>query len=227
MKEVRQDCRDIYNAYMVDGADFEGKYDIPICPSTITEFPRKVITFNEAKQELNKDNPDFDSVVSFYKDDYKFDGPYCGVWSNPDKWIPILMPFQGVIQPDFSTYQDFPKALKIYNVYRMRAIGYYFWKNGIKIITNYRFGTDETFDFCCDGIQTRSLVFVSTLGCIKSYEDINRIVNGIRLLISQKDPRGIGIYGSVPQKLKFLLKKNCVPFRKYETEIVRRMKGAC
>ena len=51
---------------------------------------------------------------------------------------PIEISYYHNSTPDFSTYQDFPEPLKVYNTYRMRAFGYWLTKNGIKVINNIR-----------------------------------------------------------------------------------------
>ena len=114
----RSGCKDIWNAFMVEGADF-GKYDIPFCPTTATHIPRQQITWEEAKQ-IHKQHiiaKEFDyyedAFVNWNLDDYKFDGPR-GIWHNYNFVLKVLYHFAGAITPDFSTYQDFPEALKLY-----------------------------------------------------------------------------------------------------------------
>lgn len=48
MKRPRKGCRDVFNAYMCQGAVF-GSNDIPLCPTTATALPEEVITWEEAK----------------------------------------------------------------------------------------------------------------------------------------------------------------------------------
>lgn len=90
---------------MVKGASFS-KNDIPLCPTTAVEVPKKVISYKEArtiyKKEIKK-NPDFkeDSYVHFYIDDYVFDGKRKGIWVNPKEGYKVLSHFEGIIVPDF------------------------------------------------------------------------------------------------------------------------------
>jgi hypothetical protein len=223
---IRKGIKDIFNAFMVKNAEFEGKYDIPISPANVTKFPSKIITFEEAKSELKKENPDFNAVVCFFKDDYKFDSRESGVWAKPYEWLPVLANFEGVIQPDFSTYQDFPKVLKIYNVYRMRAIGCFLVDNGIPVIANYRHGTEETFDFCLDGIPENAFVCISTLGSLKKIENRKRIKVGLEQLVKMKKPKGVIVYGAAPKDIFGILDLYDVSYQSYQsyqTEIERRM----
>ncbi len=85
--------------------------------------------------------------VCFYIDDYKFDAPR-GIWHSAEHALAVLCHFTEFITPDFSTYQDFPEPLKIYATYRMRLMGYRLGRNGLAIINNVRWGTDETYRYC-------------------------------------------------------------------------------
>lgn len=46
---VRAGCKDIWNAFMSEGATF-GKHDIPFCPTTASDVPKSQVTWEEAKQ---------------------------------------------------------------------------------------------------------------------------------------------------------------------------------
>jgi len=200
----RSGCKDIWNAYMVDGADFS-PHDIPFCPTTAVELPHAIVSWIEAKA-IYKKNISFEryfhynAFVCFYIDDYKFDGPR-GIWHDSKHTLTILRHFSGVITPDFSTYQDFPEPLKIYATYRMRLIGYWLGKNGISVINNVRWGTDETFRYCFDGIPKNSIVAIGTVGGNpRRYIDRERFEKGLNEMIRVLRPHTIIIYGSANYK---------------------------
>lgn len=160
MKKIRASCKDVWNAFMVRGAKWSPN-DIPICPTTANVTPEDVISFAEAKTLYNQHTKlgDIDFFVSdfvhFYIDDYKFDGK-SGIWFDYEQAAEVLKHFSGMITPDFSTCVDFPEPLKIYNTYRMRAFGYWYGiLLGHSVINNVRWGTEETFKYCFDGILLR------------------------------------------------------------------------
>lgn len=132
MRKVRTGCKDTFHASMVKDATF-AEHDIPYCPTTATNLPAILLTYDEAKaiynRQIKRGNKNFLHIafVCFYMDDYKFDGKN-GIWQNYRLALNVLNHFSGVITPDFSTYQDFPKPLKLYNTYRMRAFGYWLGK---------------------------------------------------------------------------------------------------
>ena len=198
--KVRKGCKDIWNAYMADGAIYSS-HDIPFCPTTATELPHSIVTWEEAKAIYKKNisvKRDFkyDAFVCFYIDDYKFDGAR-GIWHDSKHALAVLCHFAGVITPDFSTYQDFPEPLKIYATYRMRLMGYWLGRNGIAVINNVRWGTDETYRYCFDGISKNSIVCIGTVGgSPRKYIDRDRFENGLLEMVQILQPHTIIVYGS-------------------------------
>ncbi len=198
---VRKGCRDIWNAFMVKGATFT-EHDIPYCPTTAKSIPENIITYDEArsiyKKELEHKNKEFknSAFVCFYTDDYKFDST-CGIWFGYKTAFRILQHFAGIITPDFSTYQDFPEPLKIYNTYRMRAFGYCYGRQGGEVINNVRWGTPETYDYCFAGIPQNSVVAIGTVGgSPRKLLNRKRFEDGLDEMIKRLSPKLIIVYGS-------------------------------
>lgn len=197
----RSGCKDVWNAFMCEDAKF-GVYDIPYCPTTASEPPKDIVTWEEAKSIYKKclatKGQEFhiDAYVCWYIDDYKFDGPR-GIWHDSKFTLKVLRHFAGVITPDFSTYQDFPEPLKIYNTYRMRVYGYWLGKNGIPVINNVRWGTQESFRYCFEGIPKNSLVAIGTCGgSPRKHQDRKRFEDGLCELVRVLCPHTIIVYGS-------------------------------
>ena len=200
-KQNRSSPKDIWNSFMVKGATFL-EHDIPYCPTTAKSLPAMIITYDEAKSIYKRNvangNNYFSHLayVCFYMDDYKFDGAH-GIWQHPQNALKILRHFAGVITPDFSTYQDFPEPLKLYNTYRMRAFGYWLCKCGLNVINNVRWGTKESFDYCFVGIPKNSVVAIGTLGgSPKKHIDRQRFNEGFAEMLKILRPYAIIIYGS-------------------------------
>lgn len=200
-KEVRNGLKDVWNAFMCNGAKYTNN-DIPYCPTIMTEIPSKIITWEEArsihKKMIKKDKDYYlDFFVCFYIDDYKFEGTRSGIWTNPKDAYNILKHFKGIITPDFSTYQDFPYPLKIYNTFRMRAFGYWIGKLGIEVINNVRWGTPETYSYCFDGIEHNSVIAIGTVGgSPRKHCDRSRFDNGLKEMVKVLSPHIILVYGS-------------------------------
>ncbi len=199
---IRPGCIDMWNAFMVDGAEFTIESDMPICPCTATTFPSNLISYVEAKKLHKrhfKSNSAYhiDAFVHFYIDDQKFDGPREGIWSNPNSALEVIRHFSGAITPDFSTYADFPDPLKRYNTYRTRAFGRWLTTYGIPVINNIRWGTEETWNYCFDGIPYNSIVAIGTVASgLRKLENRPSFEKGFFKMIDVIHPCMIIIYGS-------------------------------
>ena len=186
---------------MCEGVSYS-KNDIPLCPTTAKEIPSAIITWDEAKRlyrnALARKDIEFfyDAFVCWFIDDYKFDGPH-GIWHDSKFVLRVLRHFAGAITPDFSTNQDFPEPIKIYNTYRMRVFGYWLGINGIAVINNCRWGTKETWRYCWDGIPKNSIVCIGTVGgSPRKLIDRERFEDGLEELVHSLEPYAILVYGS-------------------------------
>lgn len=198
---MAKDIRDIWNAFMCSGAKFSDN-DIPFCPTTAIAPPKSVITWSEAKAIYHKNNKngnsDFkhDAFVCFYENDHKFDG-IRGIWHDCKFVLKVLRHFAGAITPDFSTYQDFPDPLKRYNTYRMRTFGFWLGVNGVAVINNVRWGTEETWCYCYDGLPDNSMLCIGTVGgSPRKIANRARFEEGLYELVRRKRPHTIIVYGS-------------------------------
>ena len=201
-KCIRRGCTDLWNAFMVDGAEFTIGTDMPICPCTASDVPKKLISYVDAKhlhKAQSKTEPDYhiDAFVHFYIDDQKFDGPKSSIWLYPEKAMEILCHFDGVITPDFSTNADFPDPLKRYNTYRMRAFGRWLATKGIPVINNVRWGTEETWEYCFDGIPVGNIIAIGTVASgLRKLENRLDFETGLYKMVELLKPRVIIVYGS-------------------------------
>lgn len=200
--KVRRGCIDVWNAFMVRGASFS-QNDIPYCPTTAFALPASLVSYEEAKtihkNAMHNGHTDYcvKAFVHFWIDDQKFDGNRKGIWANPREALEILQHFAGVITPDFSTNIDFPEPIKIYNTYRMRAFGFWLAGQGIPVINNVRWGTEETWRYCWDGIPHHSIVAIGTVASgLKQLENRHVFEIGIHEMVKQLCPHTIVVYGS-------------------------------
>lgn len=198
----RSGIRDMWNAFMVNGATFSTN-DIPLCPTTATTLPTKLISYAEAKtihnKELQRGNKDYhvDAFIHFYIDDQKFDGKETSIWLYYNNALTIIRHFSGIIAPDFSTYADFPEPIKIWNYYRMNAFGYWIGSLGIPVISNARWGSEETWRYCFDGNPSNSMLAIGTVASgIRFLKNRPLFDNGLFEMVKKLHPNKIIVYGS-------------------------------
>lgn len=185
---VRKGCKEVWNAFLISTAYYEGAFEFPIIQPT-DYIPNRLIVFSKAVS-----SKDYDQWVHFYQDDYSFER----IWRNPQRYLPILKHFNGVILPDCSTYRDMPLVMQLWNIYRSRAIGYWLQENGVKVIVNIRFGDSRTYGCCCDGVAKNCTIAVGSHGNLKDEEDAQYFIEGINAVVERLEPRAIVVYGSAP-----------------------------
>ncbi len=202
INKPRKGSKDLWNAAFLDGATYTEGNDIPICHKCNGTIPKGMIAYDDAiglhKKLIRKDSSyHIDKYVHFHIDDQKFDGNRSGIWFYPEKLIDLLRHFAGAISPDFSTYADFPDALKRWNIYRMRAFDFILQQNGINVIPNVRWGTSETWNYCFDGIPTNGIIAVGVVASgINKLENRKYFMDGLIKAIDLLKPHTIVVYGS-------------------------------
>lgn len=198
----RTGMKDIWNAFMLEGAEF-AESDVPICPCTASSAPLSVISWPRAKalhkNMLRKGNRTYRhrAFIHFYVDDCKFDGARTGIWQQPKEALSVIRHFGGIVTPDYSTYQDFPEPIKVFATYRMRSFGYWAGKQGIEVINNVRWGTEETWRYCFAGIPKQSIICIGTVGgSPRKLRDRKRFNTGFQEMVNRLEPSVIAIVGS-------------------------------
>lgn len=187
-----------------------GKYDLPRLSGGYATPPERMLPFNMAKTAT-----DTKAGIHFFIDDYQFER----VWRSPRRYAELLRPFQCVCAPDFSLYVDMPLAMKIWNVYRCRAIGAFWQSQGLNVIPTLQWAEPRTFDFCFTGIEPCGMVAVSTLGAAKNRFSRQMWQAGMKEAIRQLYPTTILLYGS-PIDFDFgNIKVIC-----YENETIKRLR---
>lgn len=170
-----------------------GEYDIPQIES-IQFNNAEFIGFNYARNAKEPEN----KAVHFFLDDYQF----TRVWTEPDRYIPMLQRFKYVLTPDFSLYTDFPKPLQIYNHYRKHWIGAYWQMYGINVIPTICWSDQKSFEWCFDGEPTQSVVAVSSVGTQNNKEKKRCFLDGYHEMVERLQPTQIIFYGRVPDECK-------------------------
>lgn len=186
-----RNCRNYENLErrLFDGV---GEYGIPQIEPVAYEGGCDWIGFNYAKSTKDCEG----KGVHFFLDDYQF----CRLWSNIDRYIPMLQRFRYVMSPDFSTYTDFPKVMQIYNHYRKHWCAAYMQEAGIQVIPTISWSTPDSYDWCFDGEPEGGTVAVSSVGCMNSKEKKALFLAGYEEMVRRLQPETIIFYGSVPDE---------------------------
>lgn len=193
----RPGCLDVFNAFLLENAEYSGELEIPVVKNIKIESPKKLIKFSEIFR-----SSDFNAYVHFYEDDCKFEK----IWRNPKRYLERLKKFKGVISPDFSIYRDMPLIMQYWNIFRSRVIATWLKDNGINVIPNVRTGDERTFEIACEGIEKNSIIAIGSHGCVKSKVDREFFQKGLEYIVNSLSPKIIILYGAKPDSI----------FNKYE-----------
>ena len=94
---------------------------------------------------------DFDmTTLAFYTDDKRFEA----AWKDSAGFTTRLLNagVKQVVMPNYSLYDNMPRAIRIYNAYRSRYVARYFQEAGIYVIPDICWGLPEDLDMIVDGI---------------------------------------------------------------------------
>lgn len=191
--EYPGDRHDVFNAWLIRGAVFDGDWEMP-CIATTDKLPEKceLIPFDKIRP-----NTDRNQWVHFYAHDHTFEK----LWNSPQNYLEKLQSFQGVISPDYSLYRDMPLAMQLWNTYRNRALGSWLSMNGVPVIPNVRWADERSYDFCFDGLAKGSTVAIGTHGCVKSRDDKHFFKQGLEEMLNRLSPHTVVVYGAAPTSI--------------------------
>ena len=185
--DERERTFNIYRLYEYDAERTAGNYNMPIV-AACHEMPEALIPFNYVKSIIDKNKEsEFNKYVHFFLDDYQFER----IWHDPHKYIDLISNFAGAIMPDFSTYDNMPKAMKIWNMYRAKLISQIMQDYGMNVIPLIR-GSE---DFYLDGFEQGGIVALSTVGIFGSVEMRAKWSDGLDAAFDKLRPEGILLYG--------------------------------
>lgn len=185
------------NPELVLGAKFNGIFEIPRidAPDTIIR-PDGFTPFTQRHRA-----PTGNEALSFFEFDVKFSD----VLAHPERYIGAARSFALFVPPDCSVYRDMPLALQITNIYRSRAIGYYYQRHGANVYPLIRWGDERTYTdrvlsepIAFAGVEMRSPVVVSTYGCIRGAENRRHFKAGLEAMVDYLEPSLVLVHGPMP-----------------------------
>ena len=208
INSTRSGCKDVFRAFLVENARYDGNLEIPkIKPQD--DLPNKLILFSKILG-----CKDYNQWVCFFEDDAAFER----VWNRPERYLPILSKFKGVITPDFSLYRDMPLVMQYWNIYRGRAIGHWLQENGIPVITNVRWGDERTYDACCFGVPKHNTIAIGSHGCIKLTKEREQFEKGLSHIVEMLEPNTIIVYGTTPASVFGRYLDSGIQIRQFNSE---------
>lgn len=180
---------------LVEGANFEGPYDIPVIdplPDTVS-LPTALLPFDKRYQAN-----DLHQWIHCYLFDFRFRQ----LITDTEKHIETIRPFDGFISPDPSLYRDSPIAVQIANTYLNRAVGHYVQRHGIPTVANVRWSDKKSFAFAFAGAPHCSTVATSNHGSLRGGENLYWFECGFDEMVSRLTPKRVILHGNMTSGLQ-------------------------
>ena len=170
--------------------DGVGEYHIPQIKPVTELYVKDWIGFNFVSTTKKQRET---TGVHFYIDDYQFER----VWNYPWRFSKVFNEFGAIMSPDFSTYLDFPKAVRVFNHYRKHWCGAYWQEMGATVIPTIEWGKPEDYDWCFDGEPEGGIVAVSNVGIMRDKELRENYMKGYKEMLVRLQPKEVLMFGHI------------------------------
>lgn len=165
-----------------------GEYRIPQIKPVTELYVKDWIGFNYVSTTKKQRET---TGVHFYIDDYQFER----VWNQPWRYSKTFNEFGAIMSPDFSTYLDFPKAVRVFNHYRKHWCGAYWQEMGAIVVPTIEWGTKEDYSWCFDGEPEGGIVAVSNVGIMRDKELRANYMEGYKEMLIRLQPKEVLMFG--------------------------------
>lgn len=200
MAKRKANLDDGCNPELVAGAMFDGDLEIPIIqPPREIIIPDSITPFSKREKAVGTN-----SAIGFFEKDPEF----ASVLIDPTAYIEDFRRFQILLPVDCSLYYDAPLAVQVTNLYRSRAIGSYYQRNGSNIYPLARWGNELTYTtqyfpepVAFLGLPKHSVTCIGTYGCIGSREEKYYFQAGLEAMLKYLEPVIVFVYGSMPMDI--------------------------
>ncbi|MBQ9010302.1 MAG: DUF4417 domain-containing protein [Clostridia bacterium] len=173
----------------------EGPYGIPrMLPCTQLEVERW-IGFNFALS-CPPERRRF-TGVHFWVDDAQFKR----VWTYPRRYRDLLLQFGAVTSPEFSVFETFPVALRLYNQYRNAWLARFWAEAGINVVPSVVWTEGWDREALWETYPVGSILALSTVGCMRTDADRAWMERGIAEMQRRLRPVQVLLHGKRPEGL--------------------------
>lgn len=154
------------------GAALESPYDIPILPLVdAQDLPEWTCAFDK----LPDAHIPSETLVNFNVEEAKL----VRLIRNPGRLVPESAPMWGATSPDFSIWDQAPLQFGIMATWLNRTIGRLYVERGVRVVPQIRWTGPRDYAYCFAGVQTGSVVYVSTYGCWRQTWEREAFIAGL------------------------------------------------
>jgi hypothetical protein len=158
------------------------------------DLPEQLIGYNQLARVPSQGV----AAVHFYLTDNKFET----VWSRPAVALTRLKEVGLAIGPDFSIFTDWNRMVQMWNYYRNLWVMALWQAEGLQVIPNVCWSTEDSYGWCFEGLPRQSVVSVSSVGTFKYPESRRLFIAGYHAMEERLEPVKVLCYGRVPKELQ-------------------------
>lgn len=191
---------DGFNPELVEGARLDGIFEIPCI-----DLPQEVLVPTGLTSWTNRHRASSDcEMIEFFEKDISF----AEVLIHPEEYVDDIASFPIFTPLDCSLYRDATLTAQIANIYRSRAIGFYFQRRGANVYPLVRWGDERTYTTCLfpekvafAGVPRHSPVVVSSYGCYRGGQNKFHFKAGLMAMMDELEPSMVVVHGSLSKDL--------------------------
>lgn len=209
--------RDVYLAYLIDGARRTETDEFPIIEEWMvaTEPPKEIIQWDRRQDVVDPKT----TAMCFYCNDYGF----TPILNNPKAYVEKLKQYAMVVGVDASPYDNMPLVVQKSQIYLNLAITYYFGTQGIKIVPNVRIGDDRTLS-SLEAYPKHTLIAIGTNGFTKRLENRFIFAEQVMRVVDALEPSGIIVYGNAIEDIFGYARLKGIPIYQYDSYTMKENK---
>ena len=202
--------RDVYLAYLIDGARRTETDEFPIIEEWMvaTEPPKEIIQWDKRRDVVDSSN----TAICFYCCDPGFQP----ILNNPKNYVDKLKQYSCIVGLDASPYDNMPLVVQKSQIYLNIAITYYYGSLGIKVIPNIRLGDNRTFS-SLEAYPRHTLIAIGTHGFTHKLDNRFKFAEQVQKIVDELQPRGICVYGPAPDVIFGYARLKGIPIYQYDS----------
>jgi hypothetical protein len=163
-------------------------FDIPDLPPQDFDLPDDA-RLRPYRSRLDRLDTDRD-ICHFYLDDYRFET----TWNRPEVGYRHVSRYAATCTPDFSIYPTWPAAMQIWQTYRARWLGCFWYSRGCRVIPTVNWSDRQSWAFCFDGLPPGQILTISVTDTRRPHVE-RRFRAGLEAMIERLTPRLLLVYG--------------------------------
>lgn len=208
--------RDVYLAYLIDGAERTEKYGFSIIPPEFCydKVPGDATQWNQRSQVKDPAH----TAMSFYCKDEWFQP----ILSDPKAYVEHLRQYECVIGMDCSPFDNMPAWIADHQIGLNLAIDYYFGKCGLKIIPNVRISNSPGSEESLQAYPKHVLISIGTNGFTKEVANRDIFMNQVAKIVDTLEPAGIIVYGPAADDIFINPRFRGIPIYQFDSYMQKR-----